>query len=182
MSDITDDLSLEPVPSRTIAIVPEIEYETPSLGERIDESFEVSTSHGWLPTARAGDVLERDACAYRRPKRDQVAVVSLGSMHETAKAIHRNAVAHGWWDRDRNDGETIALIHSELSEALEALRSGEGARSTKIDGFLAIEEELADVIIRVLDYAEGRSWRVCDAVAAKHAYNVTRPYMHGKKF
>ena len=36
--------------------------------------------------------------------------------------VHNNAKEKGWWDEERNDGEMIALMHSELSEALEALR------------------------------------------------------------
>ena len=39
--------------------------------------------------------------------------------------VYETAVAKGWWNEDRNDGECIALIHSELSEALEALRRAE---------------------------------------------------------
>ena len=35
------------------------------------------------------------------------------------REIHENAVAHGWWIEDRDFGEICALIHSELSEALE---------------------------------------------------------------
>jgi NTP pyrophosphatase (non-canonical NTP hydrolase) len=101
--------------------------------------------------------------------------------------IHLEAVCHGlsiekgWWEKDRNDGEMIALMHSELSEALEGLR--ENAVSDKLPGYLAVEEELADVIIRVADYACARNLRLGQAIQAKFAYNMTRPHRHGgKKF
>ena len=41
--------------------------------------------------------------------------------------IHNTARAKGWWDEPREDGTMIALMHSELSEALEALRAGNPA-------------------------------------------------------
>ena len=46
------------------------------------------------------------------------------SFNELATDVHENAVQHGWWEKDRSNGELIALMHSELSEALEALRNG----------------------------------------------------------
>jgi len=43
---------------------------------------------------------------------------------ELAKMVHENAVAHGWWDEEREVPEILALIHSEWSEALEEARAG----------------------------------------------------------
>jgi hypothetical protein len=34
------------------------------------------------------------------------------------------AIEKGWWEGERNEGELIALMHSELSEGLEAIRKG----------------------------------------------------------
>lgn len=41
-----------------------------------------------------------------------------------AQEVHKNAVAHGWWDEERSEAEVRALIHSEWSEALEEAREG----------------------------------------------------------
>ena len=43
--------------------------------------------------------------------------------------------------------------------------------------------ELADVIIRIMDYARGKGLNVAEALVLKMEYNTTRPYKHGgKKF
>lgn len=76
--------------------------------------------------------------------------------------------------------EKIALIHSEVSEALE------GVRKPKPDDhcpeFTSEEVEMADALIRILDYAGGFDLRLAEAFEAKLAYNATRPFKHGKKF
>ena len=71
------------------------------------------------------------------------------------REAHAIAKEHGWWDEERTFGDLIALVHSELSEALEAYRvcgivdcpheHTEGA---------GVASELADVVIRVADMAE----------------------------
>lgn len=45
-------------------------------------------------------------------------------LKEVAKEIHENAAAKGFWDKERNLGEMLCLIHSEISEAMEADREG----------------------------------------------------------
>ena len=103
------------------------------------------------------------------------------AFNAVAKDVHQNAVEKGFWDFGRNDGEMIALCHSELSEALEFLRN-DNAMDDKIPEFLGVEAELADVIIRIMDMARGRNWRVAEALEAKIAYNTTRKRKHGKQF
>ena len=96
-----------------------------------------------------------------------------------AALINRFMQAQGFWESD-NTGEKIALMHSELSEALEADRKNLDAEH--IPGFTGVEEELADVIIRILDFAGHHQLRLGEALSAKITYNLTRPFKHGKAY
>jgi NTP pyrophosphatase (non-canonical NTP hydrolase) len=100
-----------------------------------------------------------------------------------------------WWTDletgqplNRNKGELIALMHSELSEQLE------GVRKDEMDKHLphrsSEEVELADLIIRALDYAGGFNLDLAGAVREKLEYNMRRAdhtaearrQANGKKF
>lgn len=104
----------------------------------------------------------------------------IAEFNKMQKIIHNIAVEKGWWEKDRNFGEAIALIHCELSEAMEAYRENDPP-SKKAIGRTQIEEELADAIIRIMDIATGFDLRVAEALEAKVQYNSTRPYRHGGK-
>lgn len=103
------------------------------------------------------------------------------SLNELATEIHLIAKDHGWWETNRNFGEMIALIHSELSEALEAHRNHELAihyKDKKPEGWAV---ELIDCIIRILDTLRAGGCDIDDLIKAKIEYNKTRPYKHGGK-
>lgn len=101
--------------------------------------------------------------------------------NKIAKQVYKNAVEHGFWKEEVNDGERMALIHAEISEALEALREGNPS-SKKIIEYTNLEEELADAVIRIMDYAFGKDLDIAGAILAKIEYNKNREYMHGKTF
>jgi len=97
-----------------------------------------------------------------------------------AKSVHKLAKRKGWWDKERNKFELISLMHSELSEAVEALRTGNMTcdKGLPITG---VEEELADCIIRIFDFCEAFDFDIARAVLLKHEYNKSRSHRHGGK-
>ena len=98
--------------------------------------------------------------------------------------INKTAHDKGWYDNGvRNFGESIALMHSELSEALEAWRDPtEKAYRIKIDGKPeGWAVELVDCVIRIFDLLAENNISIDHIIEYKMKYNETRPYRHGGK-
>lgn len=102
-------------------------------------------------------------------------------LNELAREIHADNVAAGWWNdihtgesilETRNKGEMFMLFVTELAEAFEGIRKNQ--MDKHLPDRTAEEVELADLFIRVLDYAGARGLDLDGAIADKRAYNKVR--------
>ena len=90
--------------------------------------------------------------------------------------------AHGFSEEWEYFGEKIALMHAELSEALEGYRNNLAA-SDHIPDFTPVEEKFADAVIRMMSFSAANGLRLGQAILAKMNFNAGRPFKHGgKKF
>jgi NTP pyrophosphatase (non-canonical NTP hydrolase) len=147
------------------------------------------------------------------------------TLNQLRDEIHANAVKHGFYDNEINAfakacnldigaealqhtffAQKIALIHSELSEALEADRSGRLSDMTRFEDLSSnpvnptsnprhvyvfnfdlcikntVEDELADTIIRILDLCGHMGIDIEKHIELKMKYNELREYKHGKNY
>jgi NTP pyrophosphatase (non-canonical NTP hydrolase) len=113
------------------------------------------------------------------------------TLNELRDEIHATAREKGWYnDGERNIPEALALIHAEVSEALEEYREighdyyelakigFSDDRNVKPIGFAV---EVADILIRCLDLAGYLNINIDHIIRVKMDYNKTRPYRHGGK-
>ena len=111
-----------------------------------------------------------------------------------ARAIHENAVAHGWWvkssadagescaDSDRPLPEILMLCVCELAESMEEYRNGKPLIYDGEDGKPeGIAVEMVDCMIRILDWMGHNGVDVDELLRKKHEFNKGRPYRHGGK-
>lgn len=116
-------------------------------------------------------------------------------LNSAAKEIFTNNKEKGFWDAERNPGELLMLVVTELAEAMEAIRKNEYCEfnadyNPELDGDFkkhfettikgTYEDEIADVVIRVLDLCGAAKIDIERHISYKVEYNKTRPHKHGK--
>jgi len=93
------------------------------------------------------------------------------SLNELSTLCHSIAEEKGFWEGERNIGELLMLIVTEVAEAMEAYRIQND------DNF---REEIADTFIRLLDLCGGLGIDIEEEIEKKARKNKNRPYKHGK--
>jgi NTP pyrophosphatase (non-canonical NTP hydrolase) len=93
------------------------------------------------------------------------------SLNELCEICHSIAVSKGFWEKERNTGEALMLIVTELAEAMEAHRIQDHAN---------FREEIADSFIRLMDLCGGMKIDIEAEIEKKANKNKNRPYKHGK--
>jgi len=93
------------------------------------------------------------------------------TLKELSQICHAIAVEKGFWDQERNIGEALMLVVTELAEAMESHRHQDDEN---------FKEEIADTFIRLLDLCGGLNIDIEDEIHKKSLKNKQRPYKHGK--
>ena len=118
------------------------------------------------------------------------------------ESAHSASKKKGFWDKERNVGESLMLVTSELGEAIDAHQKGKMFDSDNTDLKILInnisaesfnkrfkenvkdtfEDELADAVIRLFDLAGGMGIDLEKHIIAKMRFNQSRPRLHGKRY
>ena len=168
------------------------------LGHDTEETLEAHAFQG----RRAVNVVDTKAeekrreATWRESRRIQIERMELG-LNDLASYVHEVAVHKGWWpdglETEREFPELIALMHSELSEALESWRDHEDpyfrkeVKSPPTSPLTTVFKpegwgvEMADCIIRILDACEYYGLNIANILKEKMFYNLTREQRHGNK-
>lgn len=108
-----------------------------------------------------------------------MSIVHEGCINQLVREVHQANIDAGWWSDlatgqrvERNVGELLCLIHSEISEAMEGHRKN--LMDDKLPHRPMIEVELADAIIRIFDLAGGLGLDLGGAFSEKRAFNAHR--------
>lgn len=108
--------------------------------------------------------------------------VAVALFTQLQSIVFRAMQTNGFWDGDqRNFAAKTALVHSELSEMLEANRKSI-EHDDKVPQYTGEEAEAADALIRLLDLGGGFDLRLGEALVDKMLYNLSRPFKHGKAY
>ena len=101
------------------------------------------------------------------------------NINALSKEIHQDNIDAGWWTdletgekKDRNIGELLCLVHSEVSEAMEGVRKN--LQDDKLPHRSMFEVELADTLIRIFDIAGAYNLDLGGAIEEKRAFNKQR--------
>lgn len=160
---------------------------------------------GWQRPVNGAEVMDEKEKVTKEQAKNEIekAALYLGSiigtntdrtLNDYANECYENSVRHGFWDAANGIPEEykylmvatkLALIHSEVSEALEAVRRKEQVfwrEDGKVDGKPeGVGSELIDVVIRCLDLCSYLGVDCDEIYRAKTEYNKSRPQMHGGK-
>lgn len=94
--------------------------------------------------------------------------------NELRDAIYQHNLKAGWWDDNRPDGTTLALIHSEIAEAQEGHEKG--IQDPHLPHYTNVLVEMADIAIRIYDLFGRKEWNIEKAVDS--VYDVgAQPYI-----
>jgi NTP pyrophosphatase (non-canonical NTP hydrolase) len=106
---------------------------------------------------------------------------AISTLNDYIYNVYQTSLKHGFWDGLDHDNVTVILsklmlIVTEVAEAAEAVRKPPSDNLP----FNNLDEELADICIRVFDLAGATGCDLQTSLQQKMALNESRPHMHDK--